>query len=122
MNKSNDDFKNLKEFLMYYHTSIRNVALTTTVSFAALAYARYYKELSPLYGTSLTFVSVMILFCSFTLNYLLYSDVEIYKNKFSELEKWQLINKIFIAIHLITIFLAMYTLYRALLDKRFKGK
>ena len=107
---------------MYYHTSIRNVALTTTVSFAALAYARYYKALSPLYGIALTFVSVMILFSSFTLNYLLNNDVEIYKSKFSELEKWQLINKIFIAIHLITIFLAVYTLFRALLDKQFTAK
>ena len=32
-----------RDLLMFYHTSIRNIALFTSVSFAALGYSRFYR-------------------------------------------------------------------------------
>ena len=37
--KENLEFESYKDLIMYYQTSIRNVALTTAVSFAALGYS-----------------------------------------------------------------------------------
>ena len=43
------EFETFKDLIMYYQTSIRNVALTTAVSFAALGYSRFYRGKSKLY-------------------------------------------------------------------------
>ena len=74
------DFENYKDLLMYYNTTIRNVALTTAVSFAALGYSRFYRGKSKLYVVGMVFVSLLILTCSALINYLLFSDIEKYKN------------------------------------------
>ena len=65
-NENNDNdkkiFKTEKDVLMYYQTSIRNVALTTAVSFAALGYSRFYRDKSLLYTNGMVFVSFLLVF------------------------------------------------------------
>ena len=56
-NKKNEIFKSEKDVLMYYQTTLRNVGLTTAVSFAALGYSRFYREKSLLYSSGMEFVS-----------------------------------------------------------------
>ena len=65
---------------MYYNTTIRNVALTTAVSFAALGYSRFYRGKSKMYSTGLVLVSFLIILCSAIINILLFNDIEKYKN------------------------------------------
>lgn len=107
-------FETFKDLMMYFQTSIRNVALTTTVSFAALGYSRFYRGKSNLYVSGMIMVSLLLLTCSFLLNIFLYDDIQKYINnpKYKAIEKWSNINKLFMVIHAITICFAIYTFYR----------
>ena len=111
---NNLDFESFKDLIMYYQTSIRNVALTTAVSFAALAYSRFYRGKSKLYTTGMVFVSLLILIASFILNYHLYNSIQKYKNlpKTKQISNWEIVNILFFVSHAIAILFAFYTLYR----------
>jgi hypothetical protein len=108
------DFESYKDLLMYYNTTIRNVALTTGVSFAALGYSRFYRGKIKIYSIGLVLVSLMLLICSSLINYLLFNNIEKYKNlpKYTEINNWRNVNIIFMFIHIITITFSLYTLFR----------
>tara|TARA_B100000214_G_C23756688_1_gene530303 strand:- start:344 stop:742 length:399 start_codon:yes stop_codon:yes gene_type:complete len=113
-NNSKLDFESYKDLIMYYQTSIRNVALTTAVSFAALGYSRYYRGKSKMYTTGMVFVSLLIVIASFILNYHLYNSIQKYKHlpKTKKIEKWEIVNILFFVAHTLAIIFAFYTLYR----------
>jgi len=126
-NKDNDNnqnkmqFETYKDLMMYYQTSIRNVALTTAVSFAALGYSRFYRGKNQLYVSGMVLVSLLLLSCSFLLNLFLYDDIQKYINnpKYKTIEKWSNINKVFFIIHALTICFAIYTFYRVFTGNTF---
>ena len=120
---NNLDFESFKDLIMYYQTSIRNVALTTAVSFAALAYSRFYRGKSKLYATGMVFVSLLILSASFILNYHLYNSIQKYKSlpNTNKIQKWEIINILFFVAHAIVIFFAFYTFYRVSTGNTFKS-
>ena len=103
---------------MYFQTSIRNVALTTAVSFAALGYARFYRDKSKLYSAGMTFVSFLIILCSALLNLFLFNSIQEYLNNNKEINRLSTINKVFILVHSILIFFALYTFIRLMYDKK----
>ena len=119
-NKKNKIFSNEKELLMYFQTSIRNVALTTAVSFAALGYSRFYRDKSRLYSAGMTFVSFLIILCSALLNLFLFNSIQEYLNTNKEINRLSTINKIFIVVHSVLIFFALYTLIRLMYNKKFR--
>ena len=119
-NEKNEIFSNEKELLMYFQTSIRNVALTTAVSFAALGYSRFYRDKSKLYSAGMTFVSFLIILCSALLNLFLYNSIQEYLNNNKEISKLSIVNQIFIVVHSILIFFALYTLIRLMYNKKFR--
>lgn len=120
LNKDNNNisnnlhFKSFKELIMYYQTSIRNVALTTAVSFAALGYSRYYRGKSKMYTVGMVFVSLLIIAASFIINYNLYHSIHEYKklSKTKEIINYEIVNILFAISHSIAIVFALYTLYR----------
>jgi hypothetical protein len=118
---SNLKLETFKDLIMYYQTSIRNVALTTAVSFAALGYSRFYRGKNKMYTVGLAFISVLLLTCSTLLNSLLYNSLQPYlKNpKYKDIEQWIVINKIFFVIHLSLLFFGFFTVYRLFTDKTF---
>ena len=126
-NKDNDnsqnkmEFESFKDLIMYYQTSIRNVALTTAVSFAALGYSRFYRGKNQLYVSGMVLVSLLLLSCSFLLNLFLYDDIQKYINnpKYKTIEKWSNINKVFFIIHAFTIYFVIYTFYRVFTGNTF---
>ena len=75
---------NQKEFMMFYHTSVRNIGLFTSLSLASLG-ATTKSKLVPLKLISLFFVS-----SSLFVNYNLIEDYEKYKlkNKHDTVDKW----------------------------------
>lgn len=105
-------FESYKDLVMFYQTTIRNVALTTAVSFAALGYSRFYRGKSKLYSVGMLLVSFLLLTISFTLNNLLRNHLLEYKDEINEIENWLIINNIFMVVHFIIIFFALYTIYR----------
>jgi len=115
------EFQNYKELIMYYQTTIRNVFLSTAVSFAALGYSRFYRDKSKIYSVGLVFISFLILLCSFVLNYYLYESLKDYKNneKFSNIQNWEIINKVYFIVHFCLLLFALYTIYRLKFNKMF---
>ena len=111
---SNLEFESYKDLIMYYQTSIRNVALTTAVSFAALGYSRFYRGKSKIYASGMILVSLLIIVASFILNYHLYNSIQKYKNlpKTKQISNWEIINILFFTSHIIAICFAFFTLYR----------
>lgn len=59
MTKDGTTFNNEKEFLMFYHTSIRNVGLFTSVALAAISVGSVFGNAKSKYGFK-QFYSVMI--------------------------------------------------------------
>ena len=119
-NEKNEIFSNEKELLMYFQTSIRNVALTTAVSFAALGYSRFYRDKSRLYSAGMTFVSFLIILCSTLLNLFLFNSIQEYLNTNKEINRLSTINKLFILVHSVLIFFALYTFIRLMYNKKFR--
>lgn len=111
---TNLEFESYKDLIMYYQTSIRNVALTTAVSFAALGYSRFYRGKSKMYTSGMVFVSLLIIVASFILNYHLYNSIQKYKNlpKTKQINNWEIVNILFFVSHAVAILFAFYTLYR----------
>lgn len=108
-----------KDLIMYFQTTIRNVALTTAVSFAALGYSRFYRGASKMYSAGLSVVSFLLISCSFIINLFLYNSLKDSK-KLNEIGDWLIINQIFFIIHTIILLFGLYTMYRLITGKKFK--
>ena len=117
-------FESYKDLVMFYQTTIRNVALTTAVSFAALGYSRFYRGKSKLYAQGMVAVSLCVLISSSILNYFLYNSVIEYSKlkKFNNINELLIINYLFMLAHTIAIFFAFYTLYRLYSNNLFKSE
>lgn len=122
MYKNNLWLKTNNSIVNFYHTTLRNVGLTTTISFAALAYSRFYRDKSTMYSGGLVFVSILTMLGSIILNNNLYNTIVMHhniNNKLYAANKYLIINKIFIVNQLILMFFAIYTLYRIITDNLF---
>lgn len=110
-------FKTEKDFHMYFQTTMRNILLSTTVSFASLSYSRYYRNKSKLYSTGMVLVSCAILIISFNLNLILYNAI-LQHNKYN-VNNLTHFNKIILVVHCVLMFFALYTLYRIITNQYF---
>jgi len=123
LQKKDLELQSNKDILMYYQTSIRNVALTTAVSFAALGYSRFYRGKSSLYSSGLTLVSLLIIAASCILNINLYNLIEhhaIIDNSLTSANNYLIVNKIFMISHSMIILFGLYTFYRLISGKKFE--
>lgn len=105
-----------KDLIMMFHTSIRNVALFTSVSFAALGYSRFYRGKNRIYNVFLILASLIFMFCSLMMNWYLIQD---YGNLLGEIDtqianKWLFVPKITFTFNLGIFGLGLYTFYREL--------
>lgn len=114
----------LTQIKMLYHTTIRNVALFTSVSLALLGYSRYYRESKfQVYNISFIIISLFFLLMSVLLSQYLLNDHHVYLHKLKNekkytnkdlnmLEKWYIIPKISIGINVVIGLFGLYTLIR----------
>ena len=122
LQKKDLELQSNKDILMYYQTSIRNVAITTAVSFAALGYSRFYRGKSSLYSSGLTLVSLLIIAASCILNINLYNLMEQHArvdNSLTSANNYLIVNKIFMICHSMIILFGLYTFYRLITGKKF---
>jgi hypothetical protein len=108
-----------KDLIMYYHTTIRNVALMTAVSFAALGYSRFYRGASKLYSVGLSLVSGLILLCSMIINLFLYNSFNDSEHS-ADMKNWLIINKIFFVVHGLVLSFSLFTTLRLMSGRKFK--
>ena len=122
LQKKDLELQSNKDILMYYQTSIRNVAITTAVSFAALGYSRFYRGKSSIYSSGLTLVSLLIIAASCILNINLYNLMEQHArvdNSLTSANNYLIVNKIFMICHSLIILFGLYTFYRLITGKKF---
>lgn len=70
-----------KDLHMWFHTSLRNVGLFTSVSFGALAYSRIYREKRAFYNLFLILASITFMMVSLMINWYLIQNYETYQKK-----------------------------------------
>ena len=70
-----------KDLHMWFHTSLRNVGLFTSVSFGALAYARVHRNKRPIYNLFLILASIIFMMVSLMINWYLMQNYEDYQKK-----------------------------------------
>jgi hypothetical protein len=108
-----------KDILMYFHTSIRNMGLYTSLSFGALGYSRFYRGKNPTYNIYLIAVSLAFTFISIYTGICAMNDLVAFnkKVKSSYLTKWEIIPIIIIIFNIGTFFLSLSTLYSEISSK-----
>lgn len=70
-----------KDLHMWFHTSLRNVGLFTSISFGALAYSRVYREKRAFYNLFLILASIIFMMVSLMINWYLIKNYEAYQKK-----------------------------------------
>ena len=113
-------FKDIDDLIMYYHSSLRNIATLNALSFAALVYSRHYRGKNKLYDLGLTSISLLMLVSSCLLNVFLLNSINKHgkQEKFKEINKLKNINIIFVFVHLLLIPLGIYTIIRIIRNKK----
>ena len=108
-----------KDLMMYFQTSIRNVGLYTSISFAALGYSRFYREKNAFYNIyliifSIIFTVISIIMCSY-----LIQDVEKFQENLQsqDIKKWIQLPKIIIFFNSGALLLCLITLYKEFTDE-----
>jgi hypothetical protein len=104
-----------QKFDMYFHSALRNVGLYTSLSFAALAYSRVHRGKTPIYDMILIAISMAFLLLSFTMNYVLNSDIKQHLEQSEQSEKermYLLVSQSVFGIHGVLFVLGLGTLVR----------
>ncbi len=106
-----------KDLLMFYHTSIRNVGLFTSVSLALLAVSRHYRGRRLLYNSSFIIISLLFLIAAMLMCLFLIQTLEQEKKKVKNLkyiESLELVAKLTLTIDVIISIFIIFTLIRQL--------
>jgi hypothetical protein len=122
LEKKNLELQSNKDILMYYQTTIRNVVLTTGVSFAALGYSRFYRNKSSIYACGLVLVSLLIISASCIININLYNLITnhtITNISLTSANNLLSVNILFMISHSIIILFTLYTFYRLFTGNKF---
>ena len=122
LQKKDLELQSNKDILMYYQTTIRNVALTTAVSFAALGYSRFYRGKSTIYASGLVLVSLLIISSSCIININLYNLIINHTKTYNSLisaNNFLSVNILFMISHIMIILFGLYTFYRLITGNKF---
>ena len=110
---------NEKEISMYFHTSIRNVGIYTSISLALLGYSRFYRGKNIIYNISFIVISLLFLLCAIYINHILNKTLNVYaqtenKNRtgITFINDLVLIPKYVAIILPIVLLFGLFTLYR----------
>lgn len=106
--------KKERQLLMYFHTTIRNIGLYTSISIAMLGYSRFYRGKNKMYNISFIFISLLFLSFSLILNYYLTKSIDSTDIKRTEtsidLTYLKIIPKLILFTNVIVFLFGLYTL------------
>jgi len=105
-------FSNEKEILMYYHTSLRNVGLFTSIAVAMSAYSSRIRDKNELKSFVVYILNVLFLALAIYINYLLINDLQDSKKPYSAVieGRWIYINYATITFLLLLFGFSSYSL------------
>ena len=105
-----------KDFLMYFHTSIRNLGLYISVALAILAVSRAYRGKNRIYNVSFILITLMFLGISAYKNYLLIVNLSKIKDNIESndllLDQHIIVPKMILILNAIITFFCIFTLNR----------
>lgn len=107
-----------KDILMFYQTSLRNVGLYTSISFALLASSRFYRGKNKMINILFILLSLSILLCSITMCKYLIDDLKNMKQNLDEikyLNKWETIPQIIYYVNIVVGLIGATTLFKQIL-------
>ena len=114
----NEQLKDVQKVLTLYATSLRNVGLFTTISFACLGYSRFYRKKNKYINVLLILLSIVITINVLFLTHYLLSDINTIINSdpetFSSIPKWLIVPKSMLIISYILLATGLYILYNQL--------
>ena len=104
------------QFHMYFHSTIRNIGVYTTLAYGSLAYSRAYRGQNSIYDVVLIFISIAFISIAFFINYMLHQDIQsfILKNKDTEAQQLLHISQAIFGIHTILMLLGFFTFLRSI--------
>lgn len=103
-----------KHLRMYYHTSLRNIGLYTSISLALLAYSRVYRDKNNFYNLIILFAAIIINIVALLINLYLTRDIKDYLRKMKktdekEFQQWLNLLKIILFVNISLLFLSSFT-------------
>ena len=106
-----------KDLLMFYQTSLRNVGLYTSISFALLASSRFYRGKNKMYNVLFIVLSLLVLLCSITICKYLIDDIKNMKLALDEVKyvnKWENIPQVIFYVNISVGLIGLTTLFKQL--------
>lgn len=107
--------RNYHNSIMFYQTTLRNVALFTSISFASLGYSRLYIGKSKIHRYGLTFVGLFFNVIAFIINlYLLMDLYDFLKDRDKDnklLLKWLIIPQIILVLQILLFIFGILTFF-----------
>ena len=109
--------RNYYNSIMFYQTTLRNVALFTSISIAALGYSRVYVGKSKIHTYGLLFVGLFFNIIAFIINLYLFMDMTRFiKNKKHEIDnkllsKWLFIPQIILVLQVLLFIFGILTFF-----------
>jgi hypothetical protein len=106
-------FKSEREFLMYYHTTIRNVGLFTSIAVAAISAGRSFgkghKRIKQFYSFVLFLLGLMFVLMAIRIGDLLIRDLNIAKEELDDksLNDWLFIPRVIFYVNIGLIFVSV---------------
>ena len=119
-----------KSILMYYHTTLRNVGLYTSVSLALLGYSRFYRGQIFLYNVSFILLSLVLISLTIYKTQLFVNTLKVqfkellssqqdYDDKYG-LQDLLIVPQTMVVMNSIVLVFGIYTLLREISKKRSK--
>lgn len=109
--KSDDTYR----LLQLYHTSMRNIGLYTSISFAALGYSRYHRGKTFFLNILLILISIIFTIIALIISYFLIKDIKFFyeKDKTSHnlILKWSVLPHIMMYINVALLIASLYIFY-----------
>ena len=101
--------------LQLYHTSMRNVGLYTSISFAALGYSRYHRGKTFFLNILLIFISMVFTIIALIICHFLIKDLSYFSEKDDISEdlilKWNMLPHIMLYTNIVLLLASLYVFY-----------
>tara|TARA_R110002012_G_C11440910_1_gene590591 strand:- start:274 stop:699 length:426 start_codon:yes stop_codon:yes gene_type:complete len=123
--------EDLKNIMMYYHTSLRNVGLFSTLSISLFTFSLFFHKKNNLIATTiLHFISLLSLIISIFIAYYLSHDLEYFiirnkefhKTNSSIVNKWHSLSQYVLYFIFVLILIFLYVLFNDIKQLRSKFK
>jgi len=101
----------------YFQTTVRNIGLYTSISFASLGYSRAHRGKDHIINIMMIFVSIIFTIIALIFATYLLDDIQTFKKGTSDydyIDKWIIIPQIMYATNVVLLLISLYTLFNEL--------